>query len=365
MRLRALIAYMALSALFFGLPAVCSWPGGDTWAAGGSAPETAPDFLIRECVRVDSIQLADYIDGPVLLVFYDGGIVTNIGALRYAKEWDRRYAGDGVSIIGIHSPFFAPSKISHNAIEVVGITGAMIPAGLDMDREVYDLYGISELPAFVLIQPGGKVAASFSGGQVYSDVERAVQDELKRLNPGTLLPLISKPLKPWDDPEANLFAATPMITLGYAPGKIDNADSSGHDKFALYEDARDRTRDVVFLEGRWRVGEYSVTHSDSVGGLNDHIRIIYKGKAVWILPTFEIGQRPRVYIKQDRSYIDKSIWGKDIMGDQRGRPYIHMQYSIPHQIVKNPDFGAHQLEIIAGEGDVSFYYLFFEADVRK
>lgn len=334
-------------------------------AAGEGALLAAPDFMIRECVRADSIALADYLDGPLLLVFYDGGLVTNINTLRYAREWDRRYNGDGLEIIGIHSPFFEPSKISFNAIQVVGVTGVDIPIGLDMDREIYDLYGISNLPAFVLVQPGGKIAATISGEKVYADIERAIQEELKRLKPGIILPLISKPMKPWDDPDARLFPATPMVTLGYASGRIAGVDSSLHDEFADYADARDRARGVVFLNGRWKVGEFSVTRSDSLGGLDNHIRIIYKARSVWVLPAFELGQKPKVYIKQDRSYLDPASWGRDIIGDQQGRPYIQMQYSIPYEIVRNPEFGAHQLEIISDEGDVSFYYLFFETHVQK
>jgi hypothetical protein len=42
-----------------------------------------------------------------------------------------------------------------------------------------------------------------------------------------------------------------------------------------------------------------------------------------------------------------------------------MQYSIPVNIVKNPAFGAHELEIIPAEGDVAFYYLFFVGDAAE
>jgi hypothetical protein len=334
-------------------------------AAASDGLEKAPDFVISECVHADSIVLSDYLDGPVLLFFYDGGFVTNINTLRYAKEWDRRYKGDGLSLIGVHSPFLEPSKISFNAIEVVGKTGVMVPVGLDMEREVYHLYGITDLPAFVLIRPGGDIAATISGEKAYADVERAIQEELRRLKPGIILPLISKPLKPWDDPDAKLFPATPLVQLGHVPGNIVNADSSLHDRFGDYEDPRDRERGVIFLNGTWNVSDYAVTYSDSIGGLNNHIRIIYRAKSVWILPAFEIGKKPKLYIKQDRSYLDKGVWGKDIMGDQVGKPFVHMAYSIPYQIVNNPEFGVHQLELIPGEGDVSVYYLFFETDVQK
>ncbi len=357
MRIKNMTAQMVLCTLLCALLAGAAAAEGDL--------ETAPDFVIRECVYADSIALADYLGHPTLLVFYDGGMVTDLNTLRYAREWDRRYNGDGLRIACIHTPFFEPSRITFNATEIIGRADLKLPVGMDMDREVYDLYGITRLPAFVLIRPDGRIASALSGGQVYADAERAIQDELKRLQPGVILPLISKPMKPWDDPGAHLLQPTPMIILGHAPGNIANAESSLYDQFADYADARDRTRDVVFLDGKWKVGDFFVAHSDSVGGLDNHIRIIYRGKAVWILPAFELGLKPVVLIKQDRSYLDKASWGKDVMGDQQGRPQIHLQYSIPYQIVDNPKFGVHQLEIIPGGGDVSFYYLFFEAGVPE
>jgi peroxiredoxin len=350
--------FVALAVALYAL-----WPAKGAPARG--APQTAPDFTLHQCVRADSIRLADHLEGPVLLVFYDSGFVTNVNTLRYVREWHRRYSGDGLRIIPIHSPLLEPSKNRYNAIEVVGAQGLMMPVGLDMEREVTGMYGISGLPSFVLIRPGGRIAAAFTGEKVYEDVERAVQEELKRLSPDIILPLIMKPVRPWDDPEARLLPATPMVMLGYAGGKIANADSSLLNDFAVYSDARRRTEDVVFLNGRWKVGEHSITHSDSAGGLNDHVRIIYKAKSVYVLPLFELGTRPRVYIKQDRTYLDPAVWGSDVMGDQKGRPYIYMQYSIPQHIVANPAFGKHQLELIVGEGDVSFCYLFFEADVQN
>jgi peroxiredoxin len=354
---RTQVATYALAAL-----AVCAALSAPTQVRSGI--ETAPDFTIYNCINADSISLSDLSADPVLLVFYDGGLVSNINTLRYAKEWDRRYSADGLKVVCMHCPFFPPSKLPYNAIEVVSQVGLKVPVGLDMDREIYDLYGIKGLPSFILIQPGGRVAAQKEGLKVYGDVEEAIQDELKRLNPGIILPLVMKPLKPWDSDEAKIYPATPMLTLGYAPGNIANSDSAMWNKFAEYYDSRDRTKDKVYLNGNWKVGKYLVAYSDSIGGLNNHIRVIYRGKSVWILPGFELGHRPRIYIRQDRSYLEPGSWGRDVIADQEGKPFVHMQYSIPQQIVDNPAYGAHQLELIPGEDDVSIYYLFFESDVQ-
>ena len=351
------LKYAALIVLF--MASLCG-----TAPAEEAAPVIAPDFTIRQCLRADTIALADYLGDPVLLIFCDVGLVSNLNALAYAKEWHRRYRGDGLKVIVIHSPFLEPTRELYNAIEALSVHEVRTPSGLDMEREVYDLYGITGLPAFILIRPDAHIAARFEGETVYADVERAVQDELRRLEPGVLMPLIMKPRKPWHDPDAEVLQPTPMVDLRY-PGKMANADSSLVDVFAEYADARDRTKDVVFLSGRWKVGENCIAYSDSLGGSDTYIRIIYRAKSVYILPHFELGEKPTVYVKQDRSYLDHDSWGRDIMGDLNGKPYIYMQYSIPYQIVDNDEFGTHQLEIIPAGGDVSFYYLYFEGDARK
>ena len=366
MKTRHMYAYIAAGTLGILLAAAL------VFAAEGG-PVVAPGFTIHKCARADSISLADYLDGPVLLFFYDGGIAPDTDALRYATEWDRRYAGDGLSIIGMHTPFFEPSKVPRNAIEIVGTIGVSFPVGLDMDGRIFDLYREAAFapakpaapPAFVLIEPGGEVQAAVAGRQSYAAVEESIQALLRELNPDVILPLVMKPLRPWDDPTAEIFRPTDMVILGYAGGQIADFDSTRRDDLAEYTDTFERTRETVFLSGRWRVDEYSISHSDSAGRPGDYLRIIYRGKTVWVLPCFDYGTRPVVYLRQDRSDLSPESWGKHVMSDGIGRPYIYMNYCMPLQIVNNPAYGTHQLELIAGEGDVSFYYLFFEDDARK
>ncbi len=324
----------------------------------------APDFTIRQCVRADSIALSDYASSPVLLFFLDAGDVPCIHAFRYANEWTRRYRNDGLVVLGIHCPQFPPLKIRYNAIEVLTRAKLRFPVGLDMDWEVTSAYAITEFPTFVLLEPGKKIFYRTSGRKKYTEVEKAIQELLRQLKPDIIHPLLFKPVSPLDDPNVEELLATPQLILGYSSGLIHDCDSTKWDQFATYEDPRDKNKGIVYLEGRWKVEERATLHEQTYSGSHDHIRVIYSGKDVWVLPYFEFGTTPRVYIKQDRFYLSDKLWGKDVECDKFGRPYIYMKYSIPKHIVRNKEYGTHELELIPESGDVGFCYFFFEGDVK-
>ena len=331
-------------------------------SAATSPPRLAPDFTIAECVNADTLHLAALEANPVLLVFYDGGAMMSYQALSYVNEWHRRYEGDGLKVIAIHSPALEPLKIKYNAIEVVARSHYSFAMGMDHERTVYAAYALSELPAYILVGPGRQIVFETSGPRAYAEVELAIQRLLAELKPGIVNPFLVRPIRPADDPKIKMLPATAETQMGYLAGNIVGCDSTVYDKFYNFTDSRERARGKVYLQGYWKVGPGSVAYEEKYRSADDHLRMIYSGKEVWLLRTCEYGARQRVYIKQDKNYLDRADWGDDVEGDGLGKPYIILEYSIPANIVKNRAYGTHELEIIPAEGDGAFYYLFFESE---
>jgi peroxiredoxin len=335
------------------------------WQGATSAeapPRLAPDFTLTECVNADTLHLARLEAGPVLLVFYDGGEMSSCQALPYVNEWHRRYESDGLKVIGVHSPALEPLKAKYNAVEVISRAHYNFAVGMDHDRAVYGAYGLSALPAYVLVRPGGAIAFQTSAPRAYAEVEMAVQKLLEELKPGIVNPFLVKPMRPADDPKVKMLPATPEIRLGYEAGAVAGCDSTVYDRFYNFTDSRERVRGKVYLHGYWKVGPGSVAYEEKYRSSDDHLRMIYSGKEVWLLRACEYGARQKVYVKQDRDYLAPEDWGKDIQGDGLGRPFILLEYSIPASIIKNREYGTHELELIPAEGDGAFYYLFFEGE---
>ncbi|HVP57965.1 MAG TPA: redoxin domain-containing protein [bacterium] len=361
MKCRHLLSQRALAFFCLGLAGL--WLVSTQSGAASSKP--APDFVVTDLVKGDTLRLAGLDSHPVLLFFYDGADMAGVNALPYVNEWDRRYEGDGLQVIGIHSPALEQMKIRYNAVEILSRAKVSFPVGADSDRAIYRAYSLSALPTYILMKPGREIVYQTSKPLAYAETETAIQKLLAEKKPGMVNPFLVRPLRPIDDPKAKVIPATPQVNLGYQYGSVADCDSAAYDKLRNFTDSGERQKGKVYLQGYWKVGPNSVAYEAKYRSSDDHLRIIYSGKSVWLLPCFPYAAPGRVYVKQDREYLLKPYWGKAIEDDPAGKPYIYMQYSIPVNIVTNPSFGAHELEIIPGEGDISFYYLFFEGDVAQ
>jgi alkyl hydroperoxide reductase subunit AhpC len=325
-------------------------------AGGHALPEIAPDFTAGECIKADTLVLSQFFESPVVLFFFDAGDADCFKAYPYTANWHAKYAADGVSVIGIHCPGYEASKAWANVITAVARTILTFPIALDYDLEIYRDYEIERVPTLLLLEPGGRIVAQASAETDYHDFENEIHRVLRAIEPDVVLPFLFDRDK--GRTKAGKFPApTPKINLGYRSGAIVNCDSSDVGEFRRYTDPGGKERGGVYLEGRWKVEEGLITYEE---GEAAHIRVIYSGKAVWLLPSFALDQNVRVYIEQDRSHLRLDIMGRDIKTDIETRSFLNMRYAIPLHVLTNAAYGTHELKIIPAEGVVSFEYLFFE-----
>jgi thiol-disulfide isomerase/thioredoxin len=133
---------------------------------------------------------------PVLVEFWDFCRAHSLRTLPYLREWHRRYAGDGLRVIGVHSPGFAPSSDERAAREAVARLEVAHPVVLDQRLEVWDLYDNPGWPARYLFDRRGLLHEVHFGEGGYADTERAVQELLDVQRP--LVPA----RRPEDEPDA-------------------------------------------------------------------------------------------------------------------------------------------------------------------
>jgi hypothetical protein len=341
------------------------------WAAliaatvpGVRAEERLQDFTLTPAVNVDTLRLADHTDRIVLLAFFNAGDMPSIKSFKYLREWRRRYEGDGVRVLGVHCPRFPPMRDLTNVISVLGGAEIGFPVGLDPEGSVRDAYGLIRFPTFILARPGGEVVFRTSERIPYPEVEKAVQDLLKEMDPGIILPFPLKPMSPVEDREADILEPTPTLYLGYASGAIAGCDSTRYGRFADYVDPGDKDRDKVYLQGRWKVDEHSITFDFSGSSLEPHVRVVYAGKDLWILTGYEPGRPPGILIKQDRGFLTHEAWGPHVKFDHMGRSRVVISYPVPRHIVSNPHYGTHELTLVP-DRPFSLYYFYAEGEVLK
>jgi thiol-disulfide isomerase/thioredoxin len=139
---------------------------------------------------------------PVLVEFWDFCRPNSLRTLPYVTEWHRRYAADGLRVIGIHSSGFPPSEdpdAVRAACARLGVEHAVV---VDVDHVMWSLYGNLGWPARYLWTPQGTLADYHYGEGAYAETERAIQEQL-----GVERELVA-PVRPEDEPGVMLPAQT-------------------------------------------------------------------------------------------------------------------------------------------------------------
>ncbi len=135
---------------------------------------------------------------PMLVEFWDFCRPNSIRTLPYIKAWHERYERAGLLVIGVHAAGFEPSQDADAVTAAVTRLGIAYPVVVDVELEIWQLYGNLGWPARYLFNQHGKLAYYHYGEGAYAETERAIQELL-----GIDEPTIS-PLRPEDAPDARL-----------------------------------------------------------------------------------------------------------------------------------------------------------------
>jgi thiol-disulfide isomerase/thioredoxin len=144
------------------------------------------------------IRMEQQLGRPVLIEFWDFCRPNSIHTLPYLKAWHERYEAAGLRVIGVHSSGFVPSQDPEAVRSAVERLGIPYPVVIDIELEIWQLYGNLGWPARYLFTQEGMLADYHYGEGAYEETERAIQEQLGL--DGPTLP----PLRPEDAPDALL-----------------------------------------------------------------------------------------------------------------------------------------------------------------
>ncbi len=147
---------------------------------------------------------------PVLIEFWDFCRANSIRTLPYTTAWHERYESAGLRVIGVHASGFEPSGDPDAVRAAVKRLGLPYPVVVDVEHEIWALYGNLGWPARYLFDQQGLLVDYHYGEGAYFETERAIQAllEIERE------PLA--PLRPEDAPGARLAAQTPDVEGPYS-----------------------------------------------------------------------------------------------------------------------------------------------------
>jgi hypothetical protein len=140
--------------------------------------------------------------GPMLAHFIDAAHFSSVRTLPYLRAWAERYTGLGLTVLGINSPRFPFTSEPRRLAEALARLELSFPVAADSAYNAWHDYGCEGWPSLFLWGRGGALRWYHFGEGEYAATEAAIQEELRELSPGAVLPDPVPPIRPSDAPDA-------------------------------------------------------------------------------------------------------------------------------------------------------------------
>jgi thiol-disulfide isomerase/thioredoxin len=333
---------------------------GETWLNG--PPLTAADLHGR----------------VVLVDFWDYSCVNCVRTLPYLKAWHERYAALGLTIVGVHAPEFRFAQDPGQLEAALAEFGLPYPILLDNRFDTWHRFANKAWPTKHLIDHRGYVRYRHQGEGRYRETEQAIQALLKQRNPDVTLPPPMPALRPEDAPGAVCYRATPELHAGYTAGLFGGAlgNPRGYELNApvMYElpESAARRPGAFYVEGFWQAHAEFLRFAGQEGGW---VAVPYEGAGAnaVLSPTgdevaLRLGLLPdeerRVLVKQDNRWLTPANAGADIRYDEDNLSYVSVARPRLYELVRNDDFGHHELQLVVQASGIALYSFTFTSCVR-
>ncbi len=91
------------------------------------------------------------------------------------RDWHARYAGQGLTIVGVHCPEFAWERPFDTLVDAVRELKIRYAVVQDNEFAVWNRYGVRAWPTLVLVDKRGTVRYRHIGEGAYGETEALIQ----------------------------------------------------------------------------------------------------------------------------------------------------------------------------------------------
>jgi thiol-disulfide isomerase/thioredoxin len=129
--------------------------------------------------------------GQVVLVnFWTYTCINWLRQLPYVRAWARRYSGQGLTVVGVHTPEFGFEHDLGNVHRAVQDMKIEYPVAIDSDYTVWRAFANHYWPALYFADAQGRIRHHYFGEGEYQQSEMVIQQLLAE----------NGSAGPWDDP---------------------------------------------------------------------------------------------------------------------------------------------------------------------
>lgn len=242
----------------------------------------------------------------VLLDFWTYTCINCQRTLPYLKTWYQEYAGQGLVILGIHTPEFEFEKDPKNVLQALDDFGITYPVMQDNNFATWNAYHNRYWPAKYLIDKDGYVRYTHFGEGDYDETEKAIRQLLGESG--------AKVEGAVSNPSYTNYARTPETYLGDA--------------------RRVYSPDLSFV-GNWLYSQESATPS-----IGSSLSYLFEAKSVYLVMRSKNGKVAKVTV-----YLD-GVEQKEVLVT-KSTLYTLVDLDRPGSHLLKLEFGDDNLELFA------------------
>jgi cytochrome c biogenesis protein CcdA/thiol-disulfide isomerase/thioredoxin len=258
---------------------------------GGSASlmSCTASAILQDCFPAPDFQgIATWINTPggapltikslrgkvVLVDFWTYSCINCQRSLPHVEAWYQRYQGDGLVVVGVHTPEFAFEHVVSNVRSAVQQFGITYPVAVDNNYSTWNAYGNEYWPADYLIDASGEVRYQRFGEGQYGETETAIRQLLVDANPHVKLPPAT------DVPDLTPTEPTnPETYLGYSQLEYLGGTTIIHDNApATYVFPSSLEVGEFGLSGTWTIGS-----EQSTAGATASLELDFEARDVYLV----------------------------------------------------------------------------------
>jgi cytochrome c biogenesis protein CcdA/thiol-disulfide isomerase/thioredoxin len=279
----------------------------------------------------------------VLIDFWTYTCINCLRTLPHVEAWYRRYARDGLVVVGVHTPEFPFEKDAGNVEQAIAANGLTYPVAQDNEYGTWDAYRNQYWPAKYLIDSRGRVRYVHFGEGDYGTTEQAIRSLLaergdRALGGGTSV-RAETPSHGVTTPESYLGAAR-------AETVVNGPLLPGVGSYRLPAGAR-LPPDLLAYEGVWRIS------AESAAAVRDsRIELNFGARRVFLVLGSPRGPRSLRVLLDGRPIPDR-LAGDDVHG---GVATIDEQRL--YRLVDLPHVGRHTLTLKFSPGISGYAFTF-------
>jgi thiol-disulfide isomerase/thioredoxin len=295
------------------------------------------------------------LSGKVVLVdFMEYTCVNCIRTFPYLKAWYERYKPYGFVIVGIHTPEFRFDSTRANVAEAAKRFGLTFPILSDPDSVNWQLYNENFWPSKYLFDQDGRLVVHHAGEGGYQEMERRIQDLLRKDHPDAKFAKPLAAVRPGDVEGAVCRTDTPELYANPSRGTLaDLPRQWKRDHTVTITDPGRHAEGKIYAQGAFLPRYQSLQHARTTTDLRDYVAIRYRATEVNVVVNRPRGHDYRVYATLDGAPIPKDSKGDDVKYDARGS-YFDVTSPRMYNAIRGP-WGVHELRLASDSADFDVY----------